>query len=620
MSISRKPSLGLRSVSTTQQHFQFSAHNNIGQLQTGVSKRLSILCSLLLVSLLTGCASQINMLPTLDENNIQSEQGAIVARVINASSYSLPLNQLTISPENLNASSEIKPDRMSAHKNTGLSGTTVFAAQAAPGNYALNSVRAFHSNGDYWYSRFINADAKFGTFSVEAGKITDLGTLIYYQRPEEDRYYNTLIRLPNSDSSDIIDQYFSFYRYQAEDINSWDEDDRDTEREDLFASAAQNPTTYSTRYLAPDGTLYFLAKLGVIIKRSSSGDWSLDAVDTNFELLDIAQNQQGDLIVGGTAGKLFLKRAGQDWIDLSLPHNQHIQSLVFNSDRVIDMIIKTDNTLSVRRASLDAITNGNTNKLQWQIINHYDYVNGWKNKSALGNSNTGTQTRQARSIRGFSLLNTNNKHYIKVFTTSLNNGGNIFATGKQLTFRYDPADWQITSDNEKLEISTIIDAGAIKLGIKKAGFWSWDGKTSYYRHNGKTDSWEKISTHVYRCNKKVTTNSHCDSNGLAARKANFNLSAIPWFKNDLEGLAVVNFTETNIWTAERKTSTKLLWTMDGGKSWSDTEKSLPKKYCSGVVPEISDRLLISCQGATGDFYESTDLAETWEHVRQHESF
>lgn len=620
MSILCKSSYGQRSASTTQQHIQLSAHSKNYRYQTGFFRRFSVLCCVLLASLLSGCASQINMLPTLDQDNFQSEQGTIVARVINASNYSLPLNQLTISPENLNASSEIKSDRISAHRNTGLSGTTVFAAQAAPGNYALNSVRAFHSNGDYWYSRFIDADAKFGTFSVEAGKITDLGTLIYYQRPEEDRYYDTLIRLPNSDSSDIIDQYFSFYRYQAENINSWDEDERDTEREDLYASAAQNPTTYSTRYLAPDGTLYFLAKLGIIIKRSPSGDWSLDAVDTNFELLDIAQNQQGDLIVGGTSGKLFLKRAGQDWIDLSLAHNQHIHSLVFNSDQAVDMLVKTDTTLSVRRATLDPSESGNGNKLQWQTINHYDYANGWKNTSVSANSNASTQTRQARSIRGFSLLDFNNKHYIKVFTTSLNNGENIFASGKPLTFRYDPADWQITSNNEKPEISTIIDAGAIKLGIKKAGFWSWDGKTSYYRHNSQTDSWEKISTHVYRCDKKITSNSYCDSNGLAARKASFNLSAIPWFKNDLEGLAVVNFTETNIWTAERKTSTKLLWTTDGGKTWSDTEKNLPKKYCSGVVPEVSDRLLISCSGATGDFYESTDLAETWEHVRQHESF
>ncbi|MEM8548264.1 MAG: hypothetical protein AAGF46_08900, partial [Pseudomonadota bacterium] len=106
---------------------------------------------------------------------------------------------------------------------------------------------------------------------------------------------------------------------------------------------------------------------------------------------------------------------------------------------------------------------------------------------------------------------------------------------------------------------------------------------------------------------------------VAAKKSRFAFRSIPWFYTEDEGLAVVTFTDTDFWSGQTDVNVKILQTTDGGQSWTDTGRNRPNEFCSTFVGEVPDRLLMSCSN-TGDFYESTDLGETWEHVRQHESF
>ena len=61
-------------------------------------------------------------------------------------------------------------------------------------------------------------------------------------------------------------------------------------------------------------------------------------------------------------------------------------------------------------------------------------------------------------------------------------------------------------------------------------------------------------------------------------------------------------------------------TYDGGTTWAKTEFSLPKDYCTTIISEFDEALLLSCNGASGDFYQSNDLGETWQQVRHQENF
>lgn len=570
--------------------------------------------------LLTGCAGQVNMLPTLSEQSTPLPgEGLVVVRVINASSMGLPFNHFTITPENLNESKQIKPDRLTSlapQRN----GTTVFASSAKPGSYALSSIRAFYSRGDIWYSKFVSSDAQFGTFSVESGKVTDLGTIIYYQKSQEDRYTHTLIRLPDSEPAEVLKKHFPFYQYDPNNLLSWNEDGSDEDHENLFTSAAQNPVTYNESYKAPDGSLYFIGKLGVIIKRSKEGEWSLDAVDTNFDLFAISQNNRGDLAIGGAEGTVFFKAKGGEWQSLPLNHHYQVNTLTFDDSNNLQAIARADTELTVFK----------TSPLQrdptWSTLNRFSTRDGWEN-SLIPPPPEKTQKKAKKKvpkldrILNFSLSESKSGPLITVGTQSQREEF-IFASTKEHIFRYDAQSWQILGVGAESEMSSVVDAGTIKLGIKQPGFWSWDGKPDFFRYVKESDQWEEIATHVLRCpDGTFTIEKECVVKKVTkrTRRAAFNFISRPWFKNDKEAVAIVNFSKFNAWTGKRTNNVKIVSTEDGGKSWQVTENKLPKDYCTRLIPELDDRLLVSCVGAVGDFYESLDYGKSWSHVREHEN-
>jgi len=100
---------------------------------------------------------------------------------------------------------------------------------------------------------------------------------------------------------------------------------------------------------------------------------------------------------------------------------------------------------------------------------------------------------------------------------------------------------------------------------------------------------------------------------------NFSFTSAPIFFDDQNAIAMarVSGKEFNL---EDDNMPQVIKTVDGGKHWTLTGNTPPKNYCSILIPQIKGKLVLTCNGATGDFYESTDEGETWEHIRQHENF
>ncbi len=161
-------------------------------------------------------------------------------------------------------------------------------------------------------------------------------------------------------------------------------------------------------------------------------------------------------------------------------------------------------------------------------------------------------------------------------------------------------------------------AGALELGIEKAGFWSWDGKNKYFVGSG-NDEWRQLTTSMWVCQAGEARSPDC-SEDQPARKKSFTLKTLPWFQSEQNGLAVVTFKKNTFRAAEEGEQTRVIATTDGGRSWSLTDKSLPSKYCVNVIGEVTDRILLSCSGSTGDIYESLDYGDSWQLVREHEDF
>ncbi len=570
----------------------------------------------LLTLLLGACAGQVNMVPPLDQQTILGkEQGVLVARVINASSNSLPYNQLTIVPENYNESEQIKMDRLVAPQSA-MNGTTVFASPVKAGRYSLNNVRAFHSGGQFWYSDFIGTNSKFGTFEVRPGKVTDLGTLIYYPKSEGAKYIKTLLRKPDSATGSVLNEHFPAFSVKKNNLLTWHDDGRDSERFENYIFAVQNPVTLKQIYRAPDGTLYFLGKLGFIFKRTPDGRWLNDAVDTDYDLNAIAVNHYGDTVVGGSEGRMFLKRGQKHWLNISLNREANIEEVAFVGWRDVDVIAREETRLVVYRLNITRVNEG------WRLVNSFTTDKGWQNlpKEVMPDRRTPRER-----IANIKTLEWGGKHYITVNSHSTNLDP-MFANSSSEMFLYNPSNWAIAEVKDEPPISSVLDAGVTKMGIKRAGFWSWDGRPDYFRYDIAKNEWQEMKTSMQRCSDGSFQASRDCSNVVDdspnARKrgktVSFQFVSVPWFESNLTGYAAVTFPLQK--DEDGKVIRKLLKTIDGGLNWSEAEGDLPKPWCLQIVPHIEDRLLLTCNGSSTDFYESRNGGVDWRHVRQHGNF
>lgn len=573
---------------------------------------------------LSGCSSQVLMLNTLNSKTVlEPEQGLVVAKFVNAGPYPLPFNQLTIAPENLNESKKIKPERLQALGNSTFSGS-VFSSPVKSGKYSVSSIRAFHSVGDGWYSRFLSPQSDFGTFQVQPGKVTDLGTIIYYPKPQGDRYVHVFLRLPPSVPGDTVKTYFPFYEFTPENVLSWDNDDREDERQSLYVSVATNAVDYKIDYLAPDDSIYFLAKLGVILERKNNGEWALDAVPTDYDLNAIVKDENGSLVVGGDEGRVYLKLKNNDWLDISLDKTKQVMALLLNKHGYLDVITRNTKHIFVDRVNILS------NDKIYKRMASFDSFNGWHDSEgniqavSIKKSSSGElkkkRVQKYRFIKSAEILK--EKHKITITTRSMSPDSH-FSPTKTKTFKYDPNTWEVSKYEESEPFSLVRDAGFLTLGVKESGYYVFSKGSNTENKN----EWIKLSKKIRTCAKGTTLKGKkCfyerkkkkDRKFFMAKVKVFNFATIPWFKDENNGVAIAYFYKGD--GPNRTTDTKILKTEDRGKTWLITDHELPFEYCDTLVSEVKDRLLLSCEGVSGDFYESLDFGKNWSQVREHENF
>jgi|GEM_PF-978077 len=582
----------------------------------------------IILFILGGCSSGVNMLPTLSEKNMPKEnQGVVVVRVVNASAYPLPFNQVTITPKNLNESKKIKPSRLRALP-VATTGSTIFSSPVTSGSYSLDSIRSFHIQGEFWYSRWAPADAQFGTFDVEAGKVTDLGTIIYYPKPEKDKYLNTILRQPSAETANVLANYFSFYPITDEQVLTWTEDEYQEERDALYVSIAQNPVTFNTKYLAPDNTIYFIGKLGVILKRTADKEWHLDAVDTDLDLSTIYKNELGNLIVGGDEGAVFFKSSDDEWHNISTDKSHHVEEVYFNGKGDIEIITREETKVHILAkpfADLNA---------PWATLATYSSTGEWRDAdgekqtiSAPDEKKKSTKTKKRKRPKRIVSATTNRGEQVNTITIKQQSmSQNIaFGSGDVENFAFNPKTWEVSNYESDTDISKTFDAGVVKLGVEFAGFWSLTGKPTYYKKDINTSSWNKIVTSIKSCKKDYKLSGKiCVSpdkkTKVKVKNESFSFTSVPWFTSNTDGTAIVSFSDYNFWSGKRSNEIKIVKTNDGGKTWQKTGFELPNKFCTSLISEVKDSMLLSCKGVSADFYESVDQGETWQQVREHENF
>jgi hypothetical protein len=587
-----------------------------------LNRKFLIVSTILFTSLISGCASNVNVAKNLsDQEALAPQEGVLVARVINTTGYRLPFNRLYIDPKEVNTSKEVKTILAIADTRP-IGDSSLFAVSLAPGEYSLSTVSSLIFRGEAYYIRGTRADPEFGVFKVHAGKVTDLGTIVYYPKPQDNVYKDIIVRIPESAKGQVLNEYYPKFASPSQEILTWDEDDRDDQRFAQYASAAQNPVSFANKVLAPDGSLYFLGKLGVILRYTSDDGFETLAVDTNLQLNTFAQNDEGDRVVGGYESALFFQAKGGEWESVSLPDKATVHHLAFYQENEVDIVYSKDKYLYVSRFDKDDLKT-------LRVLNTYDYVKRWEFPiSVLSDDDKSkkkatTKVPKPHNIKSVWVTKVGEKTLLNVTNYRKDNYSHFDASDVE-TYTFSPDTWEMKEAEESDSMDSILSAGAAELGIKQAGYWSWTGRPTYYSRASSTTPWREVSAKLESCKKgsRMQDNGVC-INGNKTSKPEFDrfsfLSA-PWFWDDQNGLAIVNFADVDFWSGERKSETKILTTNNGGVSWEKTELTVPKEYCTSIVTQISDRILLSCEGATSDFYESTDHAETWQHVRQQQDF
>lgn len=572
---------------------------------------LPLACAALL---LTACVpSAVNMMPPVTSQTPLTTDGIVVARVINAGGSLLPFNQFTITPKGLNESAANKSPRLTSLPE--VSGSSSLFISAVPaGEYSVDSVRAFYVIGESFYSLWGSGGVDLGVFNVVPGKITDLGTFIYYRKVDGDKYSDRLIRIPQTDNRMFIQTYRPFLKYDTAAVQTWVDDGSDTERFSNYVALAQNPTLFSKRYLSASGSLFLLGKLGSILERTPTGDWNQEMLETNSDLNTIAQNARGDLLVGGEQGALFYKtRAGQ-WQDLSLSVDTEIGAVQWlSSDDAMVYSIQNE-AVTVWRG------NPALAKVNWTKKLSYIANQGWRdaNGQVLATGEVqATNSKSKSRVKNVRLESFLGADYVRIGVqrAGFDNQFDIFDAVDQKLFSI-TANQQLTYTTAVANnIDRIIPAGNVSLGVDVAGFWSWTGKDAYHRYDAESKQWIDIKTSVTNCPGVKASVKSCKINGKTMRRTSgFDFISTPVFVSPLKGFASVRPTLVG----ER--TPYLAITSDGGQSWMKLAAEYPGKYCTDMVPEVSDRIMLYCGGVSGDFYESLDEGKTWRHVRQHQIF
>ena len=568
---------------------------------------------LLIIYLINSCGiSDVLMyeyLKTSDE--LDPNKGLIIARIVDSTSNAdnkKPYNYLTILAEDVNQSENGKPLRLEADLQFNKL-NSVFASEIPPGNYKLQYIRAFYSIGEYYISNFVSSDYELGYFLVEPGKITDLGTIIKYQKyVGDERISIELLRAPKQQLGEMLKNNGIYSKHDKDNILTWGEDELEDERYIEYNHAVHNPTTYSDGYLSKDGSLYFLANLGLIMKLEPDGSWSKDFIDTNLNLTTIAKSNNSSLVVGGEEGLLFLKTAvSKEWQDISIDPKYQLLKIIFHNDTKLSILAKTNFELDILQTDLAS------KDLNWKLLDSYKSSQGWQSNPEIT-----TTSKKNKYIKSVEFIEDSNILVINTFKNVIQQyiHPNKIST---VAYQYDINNFEFTKI-KKPKIRNIQNAGNRKIGDSYSFFSS---KPHIFLEN--SNSWSKIHFRSLFCDGEASNTMNCRTRSgslYVAKDKNFEPYGNPYFIDDKIGYVFGKImTKYNFFNAfKHKYKTSLFKTTNSGFSWTNTNISPPKNHCVEIITEIKDKFLVSCKGLSIDIYETLDFGKSWKHIIQSEVF
>jgi len=256
-----------------------------------------------LVSCVTSNILMVASATDEDAHLIDSGSGVLLVQIADTTPVgaSYPINQITLAPKDVNVDDESKFPRLEAAEAAGES-SNFFHTVLPSGEYSLGSLRAYYQFGESYLSRFYPAGIGLGTFSIEQGKVTDLGVIAVYIRRDGDDYrYKTVRALATARTADLFSESLPELVARMSNMDAplqWHPDGNDSDRRGDYVGAVNRQITFADPFVDDvSGVIRFPSRLGVIVQRNDEGKWSLDSIPDDVELRQVTRVSSHDVVV-----------------------------------------------------------------------------------------------------------------------------------------------------------------------------------------------------------------------------------------------------------------------------------------------------------------------------------
>lgn len=526
--------------------------------------------------------------------------GVVIVRVVDASGSPYPVNHVTFAPQDVFEAAENKFVRINAASDSGFEGgvtSSQYVGVFESGEYSLSDLYSYHFFGEFYFQNMISVSPTFGTFAVQPGKVTNLGTVIYYTKPEGDRYSDVVARNDSFDTA--IDYLKANYRAVADDVTNldsplgWTADDHESDRYTHYLSVVQNPVAFGETILFDDETV-ILAKAGTMLRSDNDGSWSFDAVESDLNLLGFDKNDRGDEVVAGEFGTVFFRSSqNQQWTRMMPPETgATIHSIVVNNQQQVFAYVEREREVLLYQGELSADP-------RWRAVLSYRNIRGWQPVSAATQSESSTSGKRVSNV-----------NYARI------DGAYYFIEGGKL-FAMNFAGLEWSPVNIGFRISGL--APFRRRLTAYSGANRWNLRAVYRTGSELGADWNRITGRLDRCpNEPKTSGSVACPESRIERYRNFQHKSDPYFVSRTEGYSIMQHLATASKARGALDDPFLVKSTDGGGTWFRFEPAdeLPG-YCTRLLPTRKDgTLLVGCHGTSGRIYELDIERLTYKTVRE----
>ncbi len=266
----------------------------------------------------------------------------------------LPLELLTLAPKDVNEADDkkfiqIAVRRVSDH------GTHTYIGVVPAGQYSISKFSGDEVRGQFYITRSIPVEPSFGTFRIEPGRLTNLGSAHYYAKPRARLYEHMMVR--NGDfagATSIIREDLTNLAQGIDNLDapiSWDEDGYVDERYDRYLSVVQNPL-FLGRWQRLGTELVVLSSAGAMLRADRADNWASDFVESDYPLLMIDRNAGGNQVAITDGSGLFSKSSTSDtWEQIPVPDGADLIAIRIDSAGKIYVIDRQQTSLVVHESS-----------------------------------------------------------------------------------------------------------------------------------------------------------------------------------------------------------------------------------------------------------------------------